>query len=344
MRPFRSGLVLALLLVLVSCATTGAPGEGDRDLPTSGVGPFRRFADAEVLGIAPFVLEEREARYRDPSAILGDDGAVVLFAVATTAPGRDVLVRTRATDGRTFFGAAGDFGRRPVVVLEPSEAWEGGGLAGPSIVRRGAEWLLYYGASGGIGLARSSDGIVFRKERGPVLFAGDGWETTPPRAPGAYLLPDGRVRLLYASGVAIGEASSDDGVTFRRAGAPILGPTEDAVRVSDPCPSPRVTPAGRVQLRVLYTHEDAAGGSSIRFAARYGDAGALTVQPIAVYAVGQRERAPTFLDDGAGRTLLYVEQERRLETGAVRLYPGIAGAVAPANVTLAPPAPFPDAP
>ncbi len=340
-----SRLPPVLLVALVSCGTTGAPGEGNRDLPTSGVGPFRRFADAEVLGIAPFVLEEREARYREPAALLGDDGSILLFAVATTTPGRDVIVRTRATDGRSFFGASGDFGRRPVVVLEPSEPWEGGALSGPSVVRRGAEWLLYYAAAGGIGLARSSDGVVFRKEPGPVLAAMEGgWETTTPRAPGAYVLPDGRVRLLYASGVAIGEAASDDGVAFRRETSPVLGPTEDAVCVSDPCAVPRVTPAGRTQLRVLYTHEDAAGGSSIRFAARYGDAGALTVQPVAVYAASQRERAPAFLDDGAGRTLLYVEQERRLETGTVRSYPGVAGAVAPANVTLDPPSAFPDAP
>lgn len=344
------GLVVVLALPAPGCATTGAEGEGDRDLPSAGVGPFRRLADAEVPGIAPFVLEDREARYREPAAVL-DGGDVVLFVVAEGG----VIVRTRATDGRSFFGTTSDVGRRPREVLAPSLAWEGAALARPCVVRRGPDWLLYYAAAGGIGLARSSDGLVFTREPRPVLSAEGArgaWETTPPRAPGAWVTEDGRVHLLYAAGVAIGEAESDVGLVFRRRDGepstpeldPVLAPRVgafDGARLTDPWPLPRTTPVGRAHLRVLYTGEDASGATSIGFAGRFGEGGPLERQPVPVYAAGQRERAPSAVVLG-DVTLLYVGQDRRLD--ASRVVPGIAAAVAPADRTLPAPAPFPDGP
>lgn len=357
---------LLLAAVATACATTGADGEGDRDLPSAGVGPFRKLADAEVLGIAPFVLEDRDARYREPSAVAVSDG-VVLFAVASGADGRDAIVRSRADDGRSFFGTTGDGGRRPPVVLAPELAWEGTALSGPSILRRGEEWWLYYAGAAGIGLARSRDGLAFTREPSPVLAAdpsAGGWETSAPRAPGAYVLPDGRIRLLYAAGTAIGEAESDDGVHFRRLDArpdtpaldPVLAASHevvpasgalparwafDARAVSDPVGLRRVTAAGRVHLRVLYTGESPDGATAIGLAARYGDDGPLERNASPVYAAGQRERAPA-VAEVSGVTLLYVGQDRRVD--ATRTAPGIACAVAPANVLLPAPAPYPPSP
>lgn len=352
-------------LLLAACATTGAEGEGSTDLPTAGVGPFRRFADAEVRGIAPFVVDDRDARYREPAAVV-DDGAVVLFAVASSAAG-DVVVRTRATDARSFYGVSGDLGRAPRVVLSADRPWEGASLSGPAVLRRGDAWLLYYAAAAGIGVARSSDGLVFQKEPSPVLAGAPApsWESTPPRAPAAYLLPDGRVRLFYAAGAAIGEAESPDGVApFQRLDAdpstpafdPVLGPATspgtgselaeprppfDAAGVSDPAVLPRITAAGRFHVRVLYTGRDASGATAIGFAARYGDHGPLVRQSAPVYAAGAHEDAPTFVDFG-GHTFLYVGQDRRLD--ASHVYPAVAGAVAPATAELPPPEGPPDSP
>ena len=362
----RRASSLALVALVGACATSGAEGEGDRDLPSAGVGPFRKLADAEVLGIAPFVLEDRDARYREPSAVAGAEG-VVLVAVASAPGGRDVIVRTRAEDGRSFFGTTGDGGRRPPIVLAPELAWEGTALSGPAALRRGEEWLLYYAGAGGIGVARSRDGVSFTREPSPVLAAdprAGAWETSAPRAPGVYVLPDGRVRLLYAAGGALGAAESEDGVRFRRLDAdpatleldPVLAASRavvpasgatparwafDARAVSDPVALRRVTPAGRVHLRVLYTGEDPEGGSAVGFAARYGDEGRLERAAAPVYAVGQHERAPSVVEVG-GTTLLYVGQERRVD--ATRTATGIACAVAPANVQLPPPASFPPRP
>ncbi len=354
-----------LLFVVAACATTGAAGEGDKNLPSSGVGPFRKLDVDEVKGIAPFVLDDLPSQYREPAA-LQDGDETLLFAVAAR-DGRDVIVRTRALDGRTFYGTSAQFGAKPRVVLEPDAPWEGGALSGPAVVRApSGEVLLYYAAAGGIGVARSTDGgVTFRKDAAnPILArlaglardASSAWETTELRGPSVYVLPDGRFRLLYASGVAIGEAESADGVRFTRLQpSPVLGPAPapapgsllpnekppfDTASVADPCAAPRMTPAGRLQIRVLYTGRNEAGASTIGLAARYGTDGPLERQPVAVYAVGQKEVAPAFVERSEG-SFLYVEQERR---DGSRAYRAIAGAFAPGNVRLPPPEDFPDGP
>ncbi len=92
------------LILLVSCATTGASGKGDENLPSAGVGPFRKLADDEVLGVAPFVLDDKAGQYREPAAIL-DGASVLLYATGKDGGGaRDVIVRSRAEDARSFFG------------------------------------------------------------------------------------------------------------------------------------------------------------------------------------------------------------------------------------------------
>ncbi len=348
---------VAMLLLLAACATTGAEGQGDRNLPTAGVGPFRKLGPEEMKGLAPFVFEDPKALYREP-AVLRDGDATLLFAVARVSE-KDVIVRTRALDERTFFGTSSHFGRKPLVVLEPDAPWEQA-LSGPSLVRLGSEVLLFYAGSEGIGLARSADGgITFRKEPGPVLArdAREGsWEATAPRAPSVYVLPDGRLRMLYAAGAAIGEAESRDGVQWSRiTTSPVLGPAArntaspeqpnerepfDTASVGDPCVVTRTTPAGRLHVRVLYTGTDANGATAIGFAARYGESGPLVRQPLPVYSVGQKEAAPALLELGDS-SYLYVQQDRR---DGQSTFVAIAEAFAPANVTLPPPEDYPDAP
>jgi hypothetical protein len=113
--------------------------------------------------------------------------------------------------------------------------------------------------------------------------------------------------------------------------APGEKPPFDTSGVFDPCLAPRVTPAGRLHVRVLYTGLDAQGVTSIGFAARYGDAGPLYRQPQAVYAVNKREAAPA-LFEWPGGSLLYVGQDRQPTPDTHTL--AIAAAYAPANVRL----------
>jgi hypothetical protein len=178
------------------------------------------------------------------------------------------------------------------------------------------------------------------------------------------MLPDGRLRLLYASGMSIGEAESTDGVHFDRVDPdpatpsiePVLGPAPpaapgsllpnerppfDTTRVGDPCAVVRITPAGRFHVRVLYTGTDAAGVTAIGFAGRYGDVGPLMRQSAPVYSVGAKESAPALLEVTEG-SYLYVQQDRRVDERLT--YTAIAGAFAPGSVKLPIPLPFPDAP
>lgn len=369
----RSLVPWALAALVAACATTGADGEGDRDLPSSGVGPFRKLGGDEVPGVAPFVLDSASAIYREPSALSTRvDGeaepSVVLYLVARDASGVDGIVRSRARDGRAFYGATGHTGRAPLRVLSPEAAWEGGALSGPAAVTVGDEIWLYYAAKEGIGLARSRDGRTFTRLPGPVLSR-DGapaWETTPPRAPSVARLSDGRFRMLYAAGNAIGEAESADGLSFRRVDPvpetpevePVLSPSRlplpgelrpnekppfDTARVSDPEISLRTTPAGRLHVRVLYTGEGAAGATAIGFAGRYGESGVLERQPLAVYAVGKKERAPTMTPLGEG-VMLYVQQEKAGGLSGGDGTFAIAGAFAPGTGTLGAPSDYPETP
>jgi hypothetical protein len=344
-----------VLLVVSACATTGDSGEGDKNLPTAGVGPFRKLEPEEMKGSAPFVLEDSVALYREPT-VLRDGDSTLLFVVALVGA-RDVIVRTRALDDRTFFGATGQFGRKPLVVLEPGEAWEGGALSGPALLRFRDETFLYYAGAEGIGVARSTDGKVFRKEPGPILGrdpSPSSCERSPPKAPTVFALPNGRLRMLYASGNAIGEAESEDGIRWTRLGL-VLGPSSqpapgsllpnekppfDTVAVGDPVVVTRTTPAGRLHVRVLYTGINDAGESAIGFAARYGASGPLQRQSVPVYAVNQREAAPALLDLGE-TSYLYVQQNRRAGDAS---FVAIAAAFSPANLTLPPAADFPESP
>ncbi len=348
---------LALVLSAASCASIGSPGAGDVDLPASGAGPFRKLDGNETLGVAPFVLDDRTRLWHDPAVLPADpasDGAGVFLFAAGTIAGGDVIVRTRADDGRSFFG--GSVGTTPAVVLK---ADAGEHVVAPSVARVGGNVLLYWSDGAGVRVASSADGLTFAKRAGYALAAdvAASWEKTPPGAPSVAVYPDGRVRMVYAAGGYLGEAESEDGLTFRRLGPdPIFGPSIapdlstlapgqkppfDDARVDDPCVVPRVTPAGRLHVRVLYTGVDAAGVTSIGLAARYGDSGPLSRQTQPVYAIGKAERAPA-LFEWSGGSLLYVSQDRAPAPDTH--YGAIAAAFAPANLRLPPATAFADSP
>jgi len=325
----------ALLIVLATgCATLAETAGGDQNLPSSGGGPFRKLQGVEAHG-APYVLDDLAANYRQPSVlpIAGTELALYVVAHDKTSD-KDVIARSHALDGRTFFGATQDFGHKPAVVLADPSA----DLSHPSVVRAPDGIRLYYTKNGALGLARSQDGLVFTD--GPAVFAG------PIDSASVAVLPDGSFRMLFAKANAIFEATSADGVSFQAAPDPVLtaGTTFDALGVADPYLFPRVTAANRLQFRVLYTGiaagDDGGTTTSILFAARYADSGPFVRATTPAYAVGKNERSPAVLEWDAG-TFLYVDQD---QTSQSTTYRAIACGVAPASITLSPPADFPDTP
>lgn len=318
----------AYCILLAACATTGADGHGDVGLPSAGVGPFRKLDSTEVQGVAPFLLDDKARAYQEPTAIVENDD-VLLFLSIVDGDGR-AIARTRATDGRSFFGAGGDFGHAPEVVLRADQPWEGKALGGPFVMKRGGEWLLYYAADGGIGVARSTDGHAFTKDPGPILPA-------PARAPGGYIDTANRIHLFFTSGPDLHEAvdGHDVGIVYSPAAIPAVlekneKPPFDDASVDDPFVVTRTTPAGRFVVQVLYTGRAQDGTTAIGLAARYGDDGPLARQTLPVYAIGQGERAPAFAATSKG-IYLYVQQEKKNLSGTEPPYPGISGAFAPAD-------------
>jgi hypothetical protein len=373
----RSSVFLPLaLLGTVACGTLASHGGGDLNLPSANVGPFTPLSTTEVAsgGLPPFVFLGESAHYREPSVIAESDDTsspgVILFAVARGASG-DVIVRTRADDGVSFYGDSVDqqnhASHRPPVVLQASQPWEGANLSGPSALRVGSEVRLYYAAAGGIGLAKSTDGgLTFQAQPQPVLAPDHsaGWEFTPPRAPTVAQLPDGSFDMLYASGDAIGEAVSADGETgWKRVDGPVLvasayvdpstlpkgvPPPFDEGAVDDPLLVPSVDVAGRLVVRVLYTGYSAPIGaasrvSAIGLAARFGTSGPFTKQSNPVYSVQSGEAAPALLQFGGNQALLYVQQVNSTLDMA-NPFPAIAAAYAPASGMLGAPGSFPTTP
>ena len=352
-----------ILVLLCACSTLATQGAIGQNLPSSGVGPFQPLSQMQVVpaDIAPYVCLEPGKNLSEPSVLsaTSDDSTAALLAyVVSPGPKGQVIVRTRSDDGISFYGDTADLSsnpsHRPPVVLSASLAWEMGktsDVTGPSALRVGSQVWLYYAASGGIGLARSSDGLTFTKTGAPVLApdASSAWETTAPHAPSVAVFPDGSWHMLYAAGTSIGEATSTDGLQWARvAENPILqpsvpvdpktlGPGEkppfDEGTVEDPLLVPRVDPTGRLQVRVLYTgYEEPPSATSrtgeIGIAARYGDAGPLSRQMIPVYvAPGTTAAGPAMLE-WKGGTLLYVSQ---LDTTVMPSMLALAAAYDPAS-------------
>ena len=331
-----------LMLALVSgCATLATAHDESGTAPSAGIGPFRKLTGTEVKGVAPFVLDDFVAQYQDPEASTAAEGGVDLFAAATE-DAEGVIVRTRATDARSFYGGGGDYAHTPLTVLRPSLAWEGKRLFAPCVVQRDGSRWLYYASEGGIGVAREA-GPAWEKVPSPVLSAlgADPWERGVPTSADAAAMPDGTVHLFFTSGTSMGEAVSTDGVTFARVGGgPALSAWGDGFAggaVGDPDVSVRITAADRLVVSLLFTATDRGGSTSIGVAGRFGSDGPFEQRDAPVYAIGKGERAPSVASFG-DLTFLYLTQP---QSGS-KAYPAVAAAMSPADKFLPAPDPFPE--
>lgn len=353
-----------ILAFVAGCATLADAETGGEDLPNAAAGPFRAIRTEELgnLRSAPNALVDDETFPRDPAVIDADGdpatpevfgyfAANVVPAGAKpdpTAPPR-VIVRYGALDGRSF-------DRTAITILSPEEPWEGDTIGEPSAVRRGDEIFLYYAAQGGIGLARSPDGTSFSRVSGPVLGPeAQGWEAgAVPKSPGVVVLDDGSLRMFYEvpapdGSARIGEARSDDGVSWIRVGsAPALEPSKasgtevpwDDAWVGSPFPVLARSAEGRPILRLYHGAHDTLGHAVIALASRFDPAAA---NPL------ERATSPVF---GSGSSLgpdepcVFVRPEATLLFATQRAgrtksanHPAVAAGVAPANATLLPTSP-----
>lgn len=364
-RGVASAALCGVALVLGGCATLAEGGGGDEGLPNASAGPFRKLAEGELGNSrsAPNALLDKDTFPRDP-AVVDLDGDPATLAVAgyfaasaegqpATSPPRAIL-RHGALDARSF-DRSGD------VVLEPSEPWEGDSIGAPSALRVGDEIWVYYTAAGGIGLARSADGLSFTREPGPVLAPDtEGWEQGGvPASPGVARLWDGSFRMFYevpagggggaTAGARIGEARSDDGIAWTRVGdGPALAPAPavpgtseadlpfDGASVGSPFPVTAISAAGERILRVYYGARSQSGLASVGLAARFGADAPLERAVSPVFGAGSslEAREPCVVIYG-GFSLLFATQ--RADIGEDDL--AVAAGVAPGTAVLPPPNP-----
>ncbi|MDC3958761.1 hypothetical protein [Polyangium jinanense] len=360
MRTEHPGSFLLALALLSGCATLADTETGGENLPNAAAGPFRALRTGELgnLRSAPNALADDETFPRDP-AVLDADGDPATpavfgyFSMNPEVPGEEpdltapsgAIVRYGAEDGRSF-------DRAPLVVLTPEAPWEGGTVGAPSVVRVGDEIFLYYAAAGGIGLARSLDGSVFARVPGAVLGPdASGWEAgAVPRSPGVVVLDDGSFRLFYevpgpGDAARIGEARSDDGVTWTRVGdGPALAPAPagegaeppyDGAWVGAPAPVLARSAEGRPILRVYYAARDSLGRAVVGLAARFDPGSEKSLERAASPVFGSGSslgpHEPCVLVR-PGHTLLFSTQRAGRTKSAN--YPAVAAGVAPADVSL----------
>jgi hypothetical protein len=351
--------LVALALAAGACATLAGAATGGENLPNAAAGPFRALRSDEVgnLRSAPNVLVDDQTFPRDGTVIDADGDlstpeVVGFFAMTLKVGAGDpdpsapttAIVRYSAADGRSF-----DRVSTPVLTLE--NPWEGSKLGAPSALRVEDEVFLYYMAEGGIGLARSSDGIMFTREPAPV-FAADpsAWDAgNVPANPGVVRLDDGSFRMFYDvpsdnGGRQIGEARSDDGLMWERVGnASVLEPRNDinpddlfydGASVGAPYPVLGTTAEGRRVLRVYYAAIDALNRRSIGIAARYTPSeGPLqrAIAPVFNNALGTTQPCVVVYP---GYSLLFATQ--LAGTSKSQQIPANAAALSPADAVLPP--------
>lgn len=161
--------------------------------------------------------------------------------------------------------------------------------------------------------------------------------------------------MFYEQGGQLWEAESTNGTSFTARGvvlspAPATAQTDagekatfDTMAVGDPFVTTRITAAGRLQFRVLYTGLGV-DGFSIGFASRYGTEGPLVRNAAPVFSSANGDSAPALFEwiDPAAKTqaisMLYDTEPTK---GG---YPAIAVAVAPVTSMLGAPMDFPAGP
>ncbi|MBM4374644.1 MAG: hypothetical protein FJ095_06140 [Deltaproteobacteria bacterium] len=323
-----------LLLALTGCGTLADAGGGDRDVPNALAGPFRELAALEVGAgrVAPEVLRDKVTSARD-AAVLDADGdpstlEVVSFSIGQASDGSPAVVRHRATDGRSFE-------RLGEVVLLAEPALDGARFESPSALRVADEVWLYVANERGVVMAVSRAGGPFeRREGAPVLApATSGWDAgLRPESPTVVRTARGW-NLFYSAGGALGEALSDDGLTWIRATSPALTPLAQELALDAPAGVVSRSPLGRELVWLYHVARRRDGARVVEVAARAGEDEPFVrgASPVFVGDAGSVLREPGIVRFD-GFSLLYV-------TDASAEVPSLLGGVAPADALLPPPAP-----
>jgi hypothetical protein len=159
------------------------------------LGPF------EDSTSAPLWCDDDPNGSIDPQPFVDDDGRAYLLWKSEGIPGRSpTRIWSRQLDSAGTGFAAGS---APVELLRQSQAWEGGVIESPSMVRWQGQLLLFYSgnehrsADYAVGYAECASPIAACTKSGqnPILASRDG--RLGPGGPSAFLRNDGQLMLAY---------------------------------------------------------------------------------------------------------------------------------------------------
>lgn len=157
---------------------------------------YRWTADPEAPILLPL---PGETRVGAPSALARAGGSLELYMDVDDGA---FLARATSTDGGVTFS------RAPSPVLEPSDPWEAGRVASPSVVEYGSISYLFYegGHRAGLGLARldSTTGAASRLSSDPIALPGDIedpvlWRSVTEIGSPHAIVADGALRLYFTA-------------------------------------------------------------------------------------------------------------------------------------------------
>jgi len=155
-------------------------------------------------------------------------GQELLYAYQTGPKGKTVIHLARSFDGRKWTRQVG-----PIVGLGPRKSWDEISLGDPYLIAAGGELYLFYlgedrARRQRLGLAKSKDGTIWTKHRGPLLeLGGAGDFDENGLGEPAVFSNNGVWHMLYTGRDrkekrALGYAVSKDGRQWQKLKEPVL--------------------------------------------------------------------------------------------------------------------------
>ena len=323
----RASALLAALLMMQGCGSTGDSGGGAQHLPVSGAGPFTPLEpDPSLEAInPPFVLADNNADLDDPWVVDWGD-QMALWVTARRANVTDIEHADAFTLEEGFMPLA--------QAILPDQAWEAGAVTGASLVAGdpvvpGGIWVMFYSGGGAIGWATAPAitlGHNWTKAPGPALLADGAEEGTELTSPAVVRLAE-RVRVYYLASGAIWAADAPwsdvvagSATTWTRLDGDPATPERDpmlrapawALSIGRFTARAAATPAGRTRHDLYFTAVTAATSaqpsiSTCGFASSFtGDRYEIASTPILPLKNATHAPAETPYRDGA--LLLYIQR------------------------------------
>lgn len=180
--------------------------------------------------VLPATGEGWNAAATNSPVVLNEEGTLRVWYTGRSTDDILSLGLASSTDGLSFVDAP----ENPVFSPDPvSSAWEGNGVAHPSILNRDGLYELWYSTDEHlIGYALSADGLEWQRYCGNPILAGESGTWEDGQVKSAEVAFDGEQYVMTYTGgetgdFQVGWAASSDGLRWVKAPEPLIAPGED---------------------------------------------------------------------------------------------------------------------